>query len=385
MAKAVTIHSQRSVAAVFLTFFVNGALFGTWVSRIPAIQTQLRMNEALLGLVLLGLSAGVVAGLSLAAGWISRKGSKAVTTKSFAVTWALLPALAFAPTPSSLAVLLFLVGAALSVMDVAMNEQAVFVDQQNGSPLMSRFHGAFSLGGLVGALIGAVLAGSDIQPAPHFISACLLFGIVMLIAIRDLPRQTHQQQKTEPLFSLPRRPLWPLGLVALISSVGEGAMADWSAVFLVKALDSPEGTAALGFAAYSLTMTIARLLGDRLNGKFTPKRIVQGGGWIATSGLLIVVLTPQQSWALAGLMLVGLGLANIIPIAFTAAGHFPGVAPETGIASVATIGYAGFLAGPPIIGLVADITSLRTALMLLTPLLALLPWVATAVNINAQK
>ncbi|MGK0185064.1 MAG: MFS family permease [Verrucomicrobiales bacterium] len=375
------------VTAVFLTFIVNGALLGTWVSRIPAIQAKLELSEAALGIVLLGLSLGVLVGLSLASGWVTRFGSRMVIIVSSSIMCIALPGLPLMPNVWMLWPLLFLFGGAMSIMDVAMNEQAIFVERQAKKPLMSRFHGAFSIGGLAGALLGAAFASAHIAPFLHFIVAVALFGSGMGLAARHLLRQTEVQVDAAPVFCIPSRALWPLGplgAVALICSVGEGATADWSAVYLADTLGSEEGTAALAFAAYSLAMTIARFSGDHLKSHFSLVSIVRTGGWIAVAGLVLVVAANHAALTIAGFAIIGLGLANIIPIAFTAAGNYPGISSSTGIAAVASIGYAGFLASPPLIGLLAEATSLRIAFAALIGLLAILPLIAQAVAVSER-
>ena len=373
---------SRPAIAVFLTFIVNGALLGTWVSRIPAIQQKLALSEAELGMVLLGMSIGVLVGLSLASSWVARFGSRAVTVVGFGVMCLILPCLPLTPNGSLLAALLFLFGGSMSVMDVAMNEQAVFVERQAKKPLMSRFHGAFSIGGLLGALLGAAFASAHITPILHFMVATALFGAGMGIAARHLLRQTEVQEKSGPLFRIPHRALWALGAVALISSVGEGAMADWSAVYLSEVLEAPGGTAALAFAAYSGAMTVARLSGDHLKAHFSLVTIVRTGGWVAAAGLMLVVTSNHVALTLIGFAVIGLGLANIIPIAFSAAGNYPGIPSGVGIAAVASIGYAGFLASLPLIGLLAEATSLRIAFASIVVLLAILPSIAQAVSVG---
>jgi MFS family permease len=372
----------RSAVAIFLTFVVNGAMWGTWVSRIPAIQMKFSLSEAALGMLLLGLSAGVLIGLSLASSWIAGFGSRAVTIVSFGVMSLTLPCLPLAPTASLLAPMLFLFGGAISIMDVAMNEQAVFIERLAKRPFMSRFHGAFSIGGLLGSLLGSALASAHVSPVFHFVVATTLCFIGMSTAVCHLLRETEIREKSGPVFRIPHRALWCIGAVAFISSVTEGTMADWSAVYLADVLKTSEGTAALAFASYSIAMAVARLSGDRLKAYLSLVSIVRAGGLIAAGGLVLIVMSHNAMLSLVGFAVVGLGLANIIPIAFTAAGNHPGISSSTGIAAVASIGYAGFLASPPVIGLLAEVTSLRIAFASILILLITLPWIAQSVSAN---
>jgi MFS family permease len=366
--------------AVLAAFFVNGALIATWVSRIPAIQIKLNLSEGMLGLVLLGMGVGVLAALTLAGGLIGRFGSRSVTIAAAFAMCITLPFIALMPGPAALWVALFLFGAVTSTMDVAMNDQAVLVEQRAGTPLMSSFHAAFSIGALAGALLGAGIAWLSIGPLLHFILAAVLFSLVILLFSSHLLRVKAEPNKSESFFRLPPKVVWPLGAIAFCAAIGEGAMADWSAVYLNQSLNTTAALAALGFAAFSLTMTIGRLLGDRLAATFGPVTLVRIGGLLSAVGLFAAIFTTQPLVVLAGFAAVGAGLANVIPLAFSAAGKFQQLPAGVGIAGVAAIGYAGFLAGPPLIGLVAEITSLRTGLLIVAVLSATLIFSAQAIN-----
>ena len=367
--------------AVLMAFFANGALMATWVSRIPAIQSKLALSEGTLGLILFGMSAGVLTALSLAGGVIARFGSPRVTFLGALLMCLILPTIALSAHPVALALVLIVFGGALSTMDVAMNEQAVLVERKIGRPLMSSFHAAFSVGGLAGALIGAGMASAAaLTPLLHFAMISALSAGLMLFSYRHLIPVERETGGGGATFRLPERALWTLGAVAFCSAIGEGAMADWSAVYLDQVLNTGPSFAALGFAAFSLTMTLGRLFGDALTQVWKPARIVQLGGATAAAGCLAAVLTTEPVVVLVGFAAVGLGLANIIPLSFSAAGNFPGIAAGAGIAGVATIGYAGFLAGPPVIGLIAEETSLRLSLGLVTLMVASLTLTAGAVS-----
>lgn len=372
---------KRARQAVLAAFFINGAAMATWVSRIPAIQAKLSLSEGALGLVLVGLSAGVLVALSLAGGLIARFSSAKTTVGAgIVMSLALIP-LAWANSPVVLWINLFVFGAGTSLMDVAMNDQAVMVERQAGRPMMSSFHATFSIGGLAGALAGAGMAATTFfSPAVHF----ALVGVVLAAAVVFFYRFfIHiQPEKAEggPVFRLPERALWMLGVIAFCTALAEGSMADWSAVYLNQVLATTTSLAALGYAGFSATMTLGRLLGDRLIARFHAKTVVRVGGLIATAGFVLTILTNSPALAIAGFALIGLGVSNTIPVAFSTAGNFPGVASSAGIAGVATIGYAGFLAGPPVIGMIAESTSLRVAFILVAVLVASLIFNAGAVS-----
>jgi len=264
---------------------------------------------------------------------------------------------------------------------VAMNEQAVLVERKAGRPLMSSFHAGYSVGGVAGALMGAGMAAmTGLSTLPHFVIAAVIFSGTIVFSFPHLVPTERGTGKKEPVFRLPERALWILGAIAFCSAIGEGTMADWGAVYLTQVLKANAAFAALGFAAFSLTMTIGRIFGDFLSRKWPPALIVRTGGFIAALGILAAVLTKSPIIAIAGFAAVGVGLANIIPLLFGAAGNFPGISTGAGIAGVATIGYAGFLVGPPFIGLVAEETSLRVALCLVALLVGTLIFTAKAIS-----
>ncbi len=363
---------QKSRWAVLAMFFINGALFANWVSRIPEIQAKLALSEGGLGIVLLGLAAGVLTALSLAGGLIARYGSRTVTVTGAVLMCLLLPLLGLMPNAVALWLNLFLFGAAMSAMDVAMNAQAVDVERALRKPVMSSFHAGWSVSGVVGAAMGAALASIAMGPFLHFVIAAIVFVLLLVLMA---PALLSGDPNAAPevggsVFRLPARALWPLGAVAFCAAISEGAMADWSGVYLTSIVGTEAGTAALGFAAFSLMMTVGRLIGDSLTSRFNPVQVVRAGGALAASGLLLAILLPQVIPVLLGFGAVGAGVSTVVPLAFSAAGNKPGIASGAGIAGVATIGYAGFLAGPPIIGLIAELTSLRLALLLVMLLAA---------------
>lgn len=376
----------QSRIAVLGMFFINGALLANWISRIPQVQDRLDLSEGQLGLVLLGVSAGVLTALSGAGGLIARFGSRRVTVAAAIVLALLLIPLAWMPTSVALWLNLFVFGMALSTMDVAMNAQAVEVEARAARPLMSTFHAFWSVGGFTGAAIGAAMAAGQIEPQPHFIIAAVIFGALIFPFSRHLIANVASEEADGqgPVFRLPARSMWPLGVVAFAGAIGEGAMADWSGVYLSNVVNTDAATAALGFTVVSITMTIGRLSGDRLAARFSPALLVRVGGLIATLGLLLAILVPTTVVTLIGFAAVGLGVSTVVPLAFSAAGRVPGVSASVGIASVATIGYAGFLAGPPVIGLIAEATSLPLALLVfVVTLLATL--VVTGRELNKSR
>ncbi len=357
----------KTQLAVLAAFFTNGAVIATWVARIPAIKIKLELSEGTLGLLLFGSGIGMICALLLVGGWIVRFGSAKVIRMCALCACAVLPFIAISPNKYVLFFVLLLFSAALSSLDVAMNEQAVQVEKKAGRTLMSSFHAGFSIGGLMGALLGSVMAALPaVTPFPHFVLVAFLFIIVIFICYPHLLKEKQASLEKRRIIRLPEKALWALGTIAFCSVIAEAAMADWSAVYLTQVLYTNSSLAALGYAAFSLTMTIGRLSGDYLVGRWKPVVIVRVGSTIAIFGLVIIVITTNPIMAIAGFALAGLGLANIIPLTFSAAGNFPGMPAGIGIASVATFGYVGSLIGAPMIGAVAEVTSLRVSMLLIS-------------------
>lgn len=349
--------------AVSTIFFVNGTVFASWVPHIPFVQTRLDLSEGILGLALLAIAAGAVTSLTLSGWLVGRFGSRRVTSVATVFFCAVLPLPILAPDLPLLIPALMLLGMGNGAMDVAMNAQGVAVENRYSWPIMSSFHGLFSLGGLFGAGLGGLLLSAGVHPLGHVLGTALVMGLVGLIALtRLLP--DGPREPAQPVFALPPRPVVGLSLLAFFSLVGEGAMADWSAVYLRNWLGAGPGLAAAGFAAFSLMMALGRLTGDRLKSRFGPVNLVRYSTALAAAGLGLALLLGHPAAAIIGFGCVGLGLANVVPILFSAAGRTPGVGVGTAIAAVATVGYLGFLAGPPLIGFAAEATSLPLALWL---------------------
>jgi MFS family permease len=363
--RIITQPMRRARFAVAAIFLINGTLLANWIARIPDVKAALNLNESRLGLALLCMAAGALVA-QIASGWlIGRLGSRAVT-----VATALLFCLAaFLPgQATSFPVLmgaLFLFGAFNGGLDVAMNAQAALVEGVYGKPIMASFHGLWSVGGLAGAVLGGLMASWGIGVIPHLFGAGTVALILMGVATRGLIVDAGNSGGAGPAFALPPRTLLPMGAIAFAVLFCEGAVADWSAVYLRDTLQSAPGVAAAGYAAFALLMAGGRLTGDWLSVRLGPTRLVRGGGLLVVLGIGLIVIAPMPWLAIAGFGLIGAGVACIFPLILSAAAQTPGVIPGTAIAAMATAGYTGFLVGPPLLGFVAQGLSLRIALGLL--------------------
>lgn len=276
--------------AVVGMFFANGTVFGNWIARIPDVQEGLGIGEGVLGLALLGAAVGALAAMP-AAGWlVSRLGSRPVTAVSAVVFCSFLPLLAFAPNALSLGLALVLFGAGNGMMDVSMNSQAAAVERRYGRSIMSSFHAMFSFGGLAGAGMGGLAASLGTGVVPHFLGVAAAFVVVVLLVGRWLLPAAEDATASGPAFARPTRALALLGFVAFCALLAEGAMADWSAVYLRGTLEAGPGMGAAGFAAFSLAMAVGRLSGDRFIERFGAVAVLRAGGLLAVSGLGLALL-----------------------------------------------------------------------------------------------
>ena len=345
-----------------LVFFLNGTIGATWATRLPAVQAKLMLSTGELGIALLGTAFGALAAMNLAGYLAARFGSRPVTVIASMSLCLMFPLLALASTLPILVGALVLFGASTGSMDVAMNAQGVSVERQYGRPILNSFHACWSLGSLVGALAGGLVASHSISPLPHFLGIALGCAILILSVARFLLPARAEALETAVAFARPTRALLALGLVAFCVVLGEGAMADWSAIYLNGTLRSGVGLAAAGYAAFSVVMALGRGVGDHLTVRLGPRTMMQCGGLVAAIGLTLALTVPWIPLALLGFGLVGAGFSVVFPLTLSAAGRTSKQAAGTAIAAVATCGYVGFLVGPPVIGFLADALSLRVAL-----------------------
>ncbi|MFZ4235209.1 MFS transporter [Streptomyces murinus] len=371
--------------AITAFFALDGFIFSGWVVRIPDIKHQTHASAGALGLALLGVSAGAVLTMMLTGRLCRRYGSHPVT-----VVWMVVLALSVALPPlvhSALALgaVLLVFGAAYGGVNVSFNAAAVDLVAAVRRPIMPSFHAAFSLGGMVGAGVGGLVAGF-LSPTRHLLGITVLGLLVTAVAGRSLLRHEPPVPPVDdrvPAAAGTGRAArvagrWLVvgfGLVALCDAYGEGAMADWGALHLKQDLTASAGTAAAGYACFALAMTAGRLSGTALLGRLGRARTVIAGGAVAAVGMLLGSLAPSVWVALAGFAITGLGLANIFPVAIERAGALAGA---SGVAIASTLGYGGMLLGPPMIGFMADWFSLSTALTSVAALAAVAALIGVA-------
>jgi len=362
--------TRRAVLALFL---LNGVGIASWAAYIPSIKQKFALDDATLGVMLLALAAGSVVALLCGGGLVARFGSRAVTVVGAFVFCAALAALPVVPAFPLLLAILAVFGACIGAMEVAINVQAFRIEEWYGRPIMSTFHALFSVGGLLGSVVaGLALSRGAGTGGAHMAVVALGLAALTVLARPYLLPTAGEGRQAGPTLALPTGPLLGLGALAFCCLVAEGAMADWSAVYLRERLGADPGFAVAGYAAFSVAMAAGRFSGDALRARLRAVTLVRLSGALAALGLGVALVVARPVATLAGFACVGLGLANIVPILFAAAGRVPGIATGTGIAAVAAVGYFGFLVGPPLIGFVAQLTSLTIGLGVVVFLMALI-------------
>jgi predicted MFS family arabinose efflux permease len=344
-------------------FLICGTATSCWAPIIPFVKDRLGLDPGTLGLILLAFGGGSMVAMPLAGVAIHVWGSRRVVSLASLATCATLPALTL-PLPAGLVTLTLLVfGASLGAMDVAMNAQALAVQHAAARPIMSGFHGLFSVGGLAGAAIISVLlrAGFGLTAAATGIAAALA---ALAVSQQRHLIADHGTAGSGSFTIVPRAAVLVLGALCFMCFLGEGAVLDWSAVFLREHRNVDVSIAGIGYAAFSIAMAVMRLTGDRITHGAGPAQVLRIGGALAAFGFLAAAVVPSAAGTLGGFVIVGIGAANIVPILFTAAGRVPGIPPGVSLATVTTIGYAGLLVGPALLGFVAEATSLPFAFAL---------------------
>jgi predicted MFS family arabinose efflux permease len=359
-------------------FLVCGTATSTWAPMVPFAKERLALDEKSLGLILLALGGGSMVAMPLAGIAIHYGGSRRVVACMALATCAALPFLAVAPSPLLLAAALFIFGAALGAMDVAMNAQAIAVQHAAARPIMSSFHALFSLGGIAGAALVSVCLRAGMSLATCAILIAIIMAALAVVEQRHLVRDLGSSDGAT-FTIVPRAAVLLLGALCFLSFLGEGVVLDWSAVFLREHRHLDVSLAGMGYAVFSVAMTVCRLTGDALTRRFGSRQMLRIGGLLACAGFLAVALIPWTIAALAGFVIIGVGASNIVPVLFSGAGRVPDVPPGIALATVTTIAYAGLLLGPALIGFVADATSLPVAFVLVAAMFGAVAASATRV------
>jgi fucose permease len=384
--------ARRAISAHFLVMGLTG---GVWMARIPSAKSQVHLSDGTLGVALLAVPVGLVLGAALAERLVDRVGSRVLCRICGVGSCVAVMTPGLAHTLPELMAGLFVIGVFNGTLDVSQNAQGVRVEAAYARPVMTSMHAFYSLGAIFGSLAGGGLAWAGVALFPSLAAVGVVGALIDGTAGRWLlpgkpdpgsrevslgesspvPSGTPLTEDSPDARRRVRRLVLALAVVGVCGLVGEGSAGDWSAVYLKDNLGTSAGLAALGFSAFSVTMTLGRGVGDRLIYRFGVVSVIRVGGLIATAGLALALATPVPAVAIAGFTAFGAGLSIVVPQVFAAGGRADPFRPGSGLAKVVGLGYAGMAAGPAIIGLVANSIGLHLALLI--PL-ALAAWIAVA-------
>lgn len=354
-----TVSRNRIRIAVSLFYFCQGLAFASWASRIPDIKTALNLSDAQLGTLLFALPLGQLMTMPLSGKLVTLYGSERVLRIAAPLYALVLTCIGLAGNSWQLGGALLAFGIVGNMCNISVNTQGVAAEKLYGRPIMTSFHGAWSIAGFTGALIGLLMINLHVGPYAHFWIITALVAINTVLNEKFLVRGVATQQKRTGLFMKPDGTLLQLGIIAFCSMAAEGAMFDWSGVYFKDIVQAPKSLVVLGYASFMIMMAMGRFLGDWAIRRFGRKLVLQVSGCLIFIGMGISVLFPYIGTASAGFMLVGLGVACVVPSVYSAAGRHSSVAPGVALAMVSSVAYLGFLMGPPLIGYIAELANLR--------------------------
>jgi hypothetical protein len=375
-------NATRARAAVTTVFFLNGMVFVSWYSRLPDIQDKLDIGPGTLGLTLIGAPVGLLLAQPLTGALASTVGSRRlVAAGPLWLAAGVAPALAVsAPT---LALGAFAVGFANGVLDVSMNVEGLVVERASGKRIFNSLHAAFSFGALTGAALGGLAAGAGLEPLPHLAIMVAFGAVAATLAARGLPPAEGEPPPEGPRFARPSRRLAALGAIAFCALLAEGAVFDWSGIYIRRETDAAIGLAPAGLAAFNLAMAFGRLSADAAAARFGAPTLGRAGALVAAAGLGGGLILGSAGGAIAGFAVMGIGLAAVFPLAVRAAGYDPSISGPA-VAAISSVGYAGFLTGPPAIGALAESLGLGGALACVCALLVVAAALAGHLSTRAR-
>jgi fucose permease len=373
--------SRRPFAALAAFFLIDGFVLANWATRIPAIKAGYRLSSGQLGVVLFAIAAGAAGSMLFTGALATRRGSLAAVR--LATTIYLLAVACFVQLPGlwSLAAMASVFGAGFGAMNVALNAHAVALEASIGRPILARLHAAFSCGGLLGAASGGLAAAIGLAPRWQLPLVAGL-GAIVAAAARHSLAAVDSRPIDAAVFARPQRGLVVLGVIAFCSTLGEGAASDWSGVFLHSSVGASMAVASLGYFAFSVAMAVGRLSGDWLVARYGATRPVRVAATVAAAALTAALVIRTSAVGIGGFFCLGVGLATVIPQTYRAAARTTALAPATGVAAVSTVGWLGFLAGPPVIGSLASVTSLPLALSTVAVAVVLIAALASRLELS---
>lgn len=376
---------DRSLRAIrvriSLFFFFYGFTFATWASRIPAIQQSLHLSETALGAVLLAMPVGSFLTVPFSGYFVSKSGSRIVVIISSFIYSCLLIAIGFSSAVWQLAICLFLFGSSGNMLNIGINTQAIALEGLYKKVIISSFHGMWSFAGLIAASIGTFLIGKAFPVNFHFLLIALISLVGFMICYSFL---LHEKKKASdqkrPFFVKPDKAFLSLGIIAFCSMMCQGAMFDWSGVYFKKVVTTNIAYIGLGYTAFMIAMAATRFVTDWLTQRVGFRKIIAACGIFTTTGLLLAVFIPNLFSATIGMFFTGIGVSPVVPLVFSAAGKSKILPPSIAIAAVSTIGFIGLLIGPPLIGFIAGLTSLKMSFLILSVLGVVIIYIAASMK-----
>ena len=372
----------RARYAVSLLFFFCGLIFTSWASRIPAFKDLFRLNEAELGGVLFMLPLGSFIALPFAGWAVDRYGSRIMAPLSMIGYALALFALSLSPSVFMLSLTLSIFGFIGDTVNIAMNTQGLDVQRAMDRPILSSFHAMWSVGALIGALIGGWTLQRNMGTGTHFLIILIPVGILSILDHNYLLPHDEPPQTGKKLLAIPDKALMLIGIICLCSTLCEGAMADWSALYYKEVLTDPTRVSTTGFTGYAFAMALGRFSGDRLIRALGYKKVLMLDALLIAGGMALALAFRLPAMVILGFGLVGFGVSTIIPIAYSMAGKSSTLRPSVALAAVSTVGFTGFLIGPPVIGFIAHEVGLRTALLLVTLLGGIIFFLSATIRRN---
>lgn len=359
-----TIRINRFAVSAF--FFMHGLCFASWASRIPSIQENLKLSASALGSVLFALPLGFVISLPFAGWLIGKAGSKKVVILSTIFYSLSLVLIGTSTDILSLVLSLFSFGFFSNQLNISINTQAVIVERLYDKGLMATFHGLWSVAGFAGAAFGTWLMSRNVAPINHFIFISTAFVMITALSAFYLVKKDEVTAEKRPLFTMPDRSLIGLGLIAFCSMMAEGAMFDWSGIYFSKVVQVDPHLTGIGYTTFMIAMSATRFLADGFSNRFGLKRILQVSGLLTTTGLLLSVFFPFMLPSLIGFFIIGIGVSSVVPMVYSAAGKSKTLSAGAALTAVSSLGFMGFLIGPPIIGFIAEASSLKISFLAIT-------------------
>jgi len=369
--------------AIAVYFFISGFGYSSWTSRIPVVKETLKLNDAHFGTLLFMMPVGLIITMPFTGKLLDHFKSRVIMLYGALIYFVVLIFLGFSPYAWMLAIVLFFFGASRNLMNLSMNAQAIGVQARYTRSIMSSFHAVWSLAGFAGAAVGYVMVATHIIPGWHLLGVSLLLSALTLYYYRDTLDEMPDKNNRRPIFSLPPKGMLIFSLICFASMACENTMYDWSGIYIKQVMHGSNGLATIAFVIYMVAMTTGRIFGDRIADKFGIKFVLRGSGILIFFGLLITVLSPFIPLTLFGYLLTGFGVSCVVPFIFSLAGKIPMSNPGPALASISSIGYLGFLLVPPMIGYVAQSTSLRVSFAIIATMGLLIIVLSRKINVPA--